>query len=97
VRVSVDGGGQPKWRRDGKELFYASRHDQLMAVDVREEADGLEVGLPSELFEIPIVQRPQLDDYAVGADGQRFLVKVPVEGESAERIHVVLNWPSLLE
>jgi hypothetical protein len=97
VRVSVNGGGQPKWRADGKELFFVSRRNMLTAVEVQEEADRFEVGLPTELFEVPLVVRPQLDDYAVSSDGQRFLVKVPAEGDPGERIHVVLNWPSLLE
>jgi len=97
TRVSVDGGGQPKWRGDGKELFYTSRRNQLMAVEVGEEADELEVGLPTELFEIGIVQRPQVNDYAVSADGQRFLVKRPAGGGIGDSLHVVLNWPSLLE
>ena len=69
----------------------------LTAVEVQEGADGLEVGLPTELFEVPMVTRSDVDEYAVSPDGQRFLVKVPVEGDSAERIHVVTNWPSLLE
>ena len=97
VRVSVNGGGQPRWRADGKELFFVSRRNMLTAVAVEEGADELEVGLPTELFEVPLVVRPQLDDYAVSPDGQRFLVKVPAEGERGERIHVVTNWPSLLE
>jgi Tol biopolymer transport system component len=97
VRVSVDGGGQPRWRADGKELFFVSRRNMLTAVEVQEGANGLEVGLPTELFEVPIVTRPQLDEYAVSADGQRFLVKAPIEGDPGERIHVVTNWTSLLE
>jgi Tol biopolymer transport system component len=97
VRVSVDGGGQPRWRADGKELFFVSRRNMLTAVEVQEGVDGFEVGLPSELFEVPLVLRPQVDDYAVSPDGQRFLVKALVEGDPGERIHIVTNWASLLE
>jgi Tol biopolymer transport system component len=97
VRVSVDGGGQPKWRADGKELFYASPRKMMMAVEVRDEGDRLEVGSPTELFEIPVVQRPQVDDYAVSPDGQRFLVKTPVGASRDQELHVVVNWTSLLE
>ena len=97
VRVSVDGGGQPKWRADGKELFYASRRKMMMAVAVRAEGRRLEVGRPTELFEIPVVGRPQIDDYAVSPDGQRFLVKVPVEASRDQELHVLVNWTSLLE
>jgi Tol biopolymer transport system component len=97
VRVSVDGGGQPSWRADGKELFFLSRRNMLTAVEVEDGAAGLEVGRPVELFEVPIVTRSELNEYAVSPDGQRFLVKVPVEGDSGERIHVVTNWTSLLK
>ena len=51
VRASTDGGGQPRWRRDGKELFYLARDGRLMAVTVRGGAAGVEVDLPSALFD----------------------------------------------
>jgi Tol biopolymer transport system component len=96
VRVSLEGGGQPKWRGDGKELFYAAPDGQLMALDVGEGTAGPEVSLPTALFEVGDFN-PGDDDYGVSADGQRFLVKVPVEEDVEARIHVVLNWPSLLK
>lgn len=95
VRVSVDGGGQPKWRRDGKELFYLSRGGRVMAVATKAGAEAIEVGLPTELFDTGSF-RPDYDDYAPSADGQRFLVKVPLTKRGAQ-IHVLLNWPSLLK
>jgi len=98
VRVSPDGGHQPKWRGDGKELFYLSLDGQLLAVDVREGASGPDVGLPTLLVpaDKTMAELGGRDDYAVTADGQRFLVKTRVE-EKERRIHVVLNWTSLLE
>jgi Tol biopolymer transport system component len=96
VRVSLAGGGQPKWRGDGKELFYLSSAGELMAVSVGEGTSGPDVGLPTALFKAGPVN-PVQDNYAVSADGQRFLVKVPAQGSTRERIHVVLNWTSLLE
>jgi Tol biopolymer transport system component len=98
VRVSPDGGRQPKWRGDGKELFYLSPDGQLMAVDVREGASGPEVGLPTVLVPAggAVEQVWGVGDYAVTADGQRFLVKTRVE-EDDRRIHVLLNWTSLLQ
>jgi len=96
VRVSTDGGGQPRWRGDGRELFYVSPAGRLMAVDVRATGDRIEVGLPVALF-AGVNPDPDTDHYAATADGQRFLVPLPV-GESAQaRIHVVTNWTSLLE
>jgi serine/threonine protein kinase len=97
VQVSVAGGGQPKWRSDGGELFYTTLDGRLMAVDVRDAGERLEVSLPEQLFELSGVQGPGYDDYAVGEDGQRFLVKLPIEDPIAPRAHIVTNWPLLLE
>ena len=98
VRVSHDGGSQPKWRGDGKELFYLSPDGQLMAVDVREGALGPDAGMPTVLVpaDKAMAEMWGRDDYAVTADGQRFLVKTRIEEED-RRIHVLLNWTSLLE
>ncbi|HXW07393.1 MAG TPA: protein kinase, partial [Vicinamibacterales bacterium] len=96
VRVSVAGGGQPKWRRDGRELFFVTPQNRLMAVDVRAAGDRLNVSLPSELFEIQGIQGTGFDDYAPSGDGQRFLVKVPVGVDQRPLLHVVTNWPTLL-
>jgi eukaryotic-like serine/threonine-protein kinase len=100
VRVSPDGisldrGGRPRWRGDGKELFYLSRDGQLMVVDVREAAAGLEVGTPEVLIPADALGAAGGFD-AVTADGQRFLVRMRVD-EDPQRIHVVTNWSSLLE
>jgi dipeptidyl aminopeptidase/acylaminoacyl peptidase len=97
LRVSVDGGTQPKWRGDGEELFYRTLVGALMAVKVSEEGERLEVGLPTELFDAGELGGGGSDHYAVSADGQRFLVKLPVEDDRKLQMHVVVNWESLLE
>jgi Tol biopolymer transport system component len=96
VRVSTEGGGQPKWRGDGRELFYVSPDGRLMAVDVQTKSGRIEVGLPVALFP-GVIADPIRDHYAVTADGQRFLVPVPVESDTGTRLHVVTNWTSLLK
>jgi dipeptidyl aminopeptidase/acylaminoacyl peptidase len=96
VRVSTEGGGQPRWRGDGKELFYVSRDGQLMAVDVRATGDRIDIGLPVALFS-GVIADPTTDHYSATADGQRFLVPVPVGQEFQRRLHVVTNWTSLLK
>jgi eukaryotic-like serine/threonine-protein kinase len=88
IRVSVSGGGQPKWRRDGRELFFLSE-GRLTAVEVR-AAPELSVGLPRPLFDLEEAGE-ELDDYAPSADGQRFLVKQRV-APGAAPVHVVMNW-----
>ncbi len=101
VRVSANGGGQPKWRGDGKELFFLALDGSLMAVDVRGGAPLPEVGIPTTLIPAAVlravVMGPDFDDYAVTADGQRFLIKRSAATGEPSQIHVLLNWPSLIE
>lgn len=101
VRVSPDGGVRPRWRGDGRELFYASDDGQLMAVDVREGPSGLDLGMPEVLFDVDALGAEMLApwdaDYAVTADGQRFLLQMRIEQNVEQRVHVVTNWSSLLE
>jgi dipeptidyl aminopeptidase/acylaminoacyl peptidase len=101
VRVSSDGGGQPRWRGDAKELFYLSLDGRLMVVNVREGPTGPEIGVPATLVPADrlraVVQGPDYDDYAVSTDGQRFLVKVRAGQGERQRLHVVVDWMSLLE
>jgi hypothetical protein len=63
-------------------------------VPVKSSLTSVDVGLPVALFNMGVF-RADYDDYAPSADGQRFLVKVPLENQTP-RIHVVLNWPALL-
>jgi hypothetical protein len=56
----------------------------------------VDVSLPTELFEIRGLEGTGLDDYAPSADGQRFLVKTPVQQELKPQLQIVTNWTSLL-
>jgi Tol biopolymer transport system component len=96
VRISPEGGGQPRWRGDGRELFYVDHDGRLMAVEVDPQATRVQVGLPRALFS-GVMPSPSTDEYAVTADGQRFLVKVRLPETSTRRFHVVTHWTSLLE
>ncbi len=97
VRVSVNGGGQPKWSRDGKEIYFAAAAGLLQAVDVRPAVDRLEVTLPVDLFPLRVFRGSIYDDFAPSADGRRFLVKLPVGEERKPQLHIVTSWTSLLE
>jgi hypothetical protein len=92
-QVSTTGGTQPSWRRDGKELFYFSADQKLMAVPIK-LSTSVEPGTPQELF-----TNAGLTGYAPSPDGQRFLVNVPADGEAAAAppITVVLNWTAGLK
>jgi len=89
IRVSVRGGTQPRWPRQGHELFYIDGDNRLMAVEVS-TAGGFRASTPSPLFRI----RPSgVDSYDVTLDGQRFLVAIPEDEASSKPATVVLNWP----
>jgi Tol biopolymer transport system component len=88
VRVSVSGGSEPKWRRDGRELFYIARDGKLIAVEVKAAAT-FEVGATRTLFEVSL-------GYTFTADGQRFLVSTAVGDHSSAAITLVVNWTSAL-
>ena len=63
VRVSTDGGSQPRWKKDGSELFYLSLDGKLMAVGIR-LGPSLQVDVPKTLFQTPItVATPNIDQY----------------------------------
>lgn len=89
-QVSLNGGSDSVWRRDGKELFCRSPDGNLMAVPVQSVAGGLQFGTPKALF--PIAGR----DYDVSTDGRRFLVLTPVRGPETSPLTVVLNWQEKL-
>ncbi|MDQ3256192.1 MAG: hypothetical protein M3R15_20235, partial [Acidobacteriota bacterium] len=92
-QVSTGGGDQPRWRRDGRELFYLAADGKLMAVEVK--TDGtFAAGVPKPLFEIhsPTVAGPIAINYAATADGQRFVGRSAVEEASTTPITVIVNW-----
>jgi Tol biopolymer transport system component len=99
--VSQGGGAQPRWRRDGKELFYIALDSKVMAVPVA-TAQVFTNGHPKALFTAPIWGGGTVINvtrYDVTADGQKFLVNVlPPETTAAPSpITVVLNWTAGLK
>jgi len=92
-QVSKPGGNFPLWRRDGKELFYIAGN-KLMAVDVRSDDQSFGAGTPHPLFTVPVGANGGLY-YQVAADGQRFLVVIPVD-KPPPPITVVVNWEAAL-
>ena len=96
IRVSLNGGGQPKWRGDSRELFFVTREGFLMAVAIGGDASRAQVGLPEELFAIDRIEGPGYDDYAVSADGERFLVKTAAD-QAEPQLRIVTNWTGLLD
>jgi Tol biopolymer transport system component len=104
-QVSTAGGSQPRWRRDGKELFYVAPDARLMAASIAVGADSqtLEASAPVPLFATRLASGANIPggvmskaQYAVASDG-RFLMNVAVEGATASPITVVLNWDATLK
>jgi Tol biopolymer transport system component len=91
-QISTNGGVQPIWRRDGKELFYLAPDGKLMAVEVN-AGPAFETGVPKLLFDTHMgTPGPGPNDYGTTADGHRFLVTMRLAEASAEPITVMLNW-----
>ena len=75
-QVSKQGGAFPKWRGDGKELFFVNQSKGLMSAEVRAEAtpagSTFDVGVPKPLF--PMESARDAQRFSETGDGQRFLV-----------------------
>jgi hypothetical protein len=99
MRVSSEGGYWPRWRRDGKELFYVSNDRILMSVPIDSTA-AFKPGIPQALFRTPIQKSLGLglvDPLEVSPDGQRFLFIPGNEQEISEPLRIVVNWQALLK
>jgi dipeptidyl aminopeptidase/acylaminoacyl peptidase len=98
-QVSRGGGEEPRWRRDGKELYYLAPDGRLMAAEVKSGA-GFEAGFPSGLFVTHTRQPISAMDffsYDVTSDGQKFLVNTKVDTSNSAPLSVILNWSSEME
>jgi hypothetical protein len=94
--VSREGGAEPQWRGDGKELFFTAG-DKMMAVSIRITGDRFEAGEPQALFELRLSSTLLRNRWVVTRDGQRFLAAVPEEDPKVRSFNVIVNWPSLVE
>jgi len=94
-QVSTGGGYQPRWRRDGKELFYRTVDDRLVSVAVKATARGLEISTPTPLFQIRLALAGGMQ-YDVSPDGQKFLMNVS-KVEGARPLTLVTNWTAELK
>jgi serine/threonine protein kinase len=104
-QVTANGGVEPRWRKDGRELYYLGLDGKLMAVPIL-STSPFSPGEPIALLQTPLTlpNLPFPTRYDVSADGKRFLMSVPVKPASAEAANdptpplvVVLNWTNLLK
>jgi len=89
-QVSVAGGAQPRWRGDGRELFFLDLEGKMMSATV-EHGSPPQIGVPRKLFGTGLIPDPTVNQYAVTPDGLKFLVLEPRKG-FLENYSVVLNW-----
>jgi Tol biopolymer transport system component len=94
-QVSVAGGAQPRWRGDGRELFFIDLQGKMMSVTVQRGSPP-NIGVPRKLFDTGLVPDPTVNQYAVTEDGLKFLVLEPRKG-FLETFSVVLNWPATVK
>jgi Tol biopolymer transport system component len=95
ARISRDGGTSPRWRRDGRELYYESSDGKAMAVAVK-LGEEVEIGTPTLLFELGPAGPEVIERFDATADGQRFLV-ILLEDSASPGPTVVLDWIALLD
>jgi eukaryotic-like serine/threonine-protein kinase len=96
-QITAQGGIEPKWKHDGRELYYLALDGKLMAVPVTPDRT-FQAGSPTVLFQTPLVvnraQSPRDRRYDVAPDG-RFLVAVPAAAATQTPITVLVNWTGL--
>ena len=95
-QVSSNGGTMPKWRRDGKELFFADPQDNIVAVDVNTSGNAVKLGAPHTLFQAVGIQR-DFGPFDVTADGKKFLINSGNLKEGTEPLTLVQHWPAELK
>ena len=97
-QITNNGGGQPRWSRDGRELFYLAPDSRIMSVPIKPTADGaaIETGRPSALFRWPGIELARqgtvLPPFIVSKDAQRFLFATAEVQPSNAPLTMILNW-----
>jgi len=96
-QISTEGGSDPQWRGDGKELFFISPSPtRIMAVDIGEKNGAIVAGIPHVLFPVRVGTQGR-NRYVASSDGKKFLVEQLPEQKPVTSFNVILNWPSLLQ
>jgi eukaryotic-like serine/threonine-protein kinase len=95
IAVSQEGGYEPAWRKDGKEIFYLSLSGKMMAVPVTSKPP-IQVGKPKELFDVRGVSDFP-PSYDVTRNGKRFLINRSVREGKPGYVLVIVNWEALLK
>ena len=96
-QVSANGGVMPRWKQDGREIYFLTPKDVLMAAPVTAKGETLEIGSPQALFNAPLASRQRMSyTYDVAPDASWFVLLTPLETPEQKEMHVLLNWSSRL-
>ena len=99
-QISIYGGSQPQWHRNGRELVYMAPDRALMSVAISTSAETFSNEPPQRLFRTrtrSLESQGTERAYAIASDGQRFLVANATEEAKSASIVVVRNWRSALD
>jgi eukaryotic-like serine/threonine-protein kinase len=93
-QISRDGGWAPKWRGDGKEIFFLALDGTMMSADITSGKE-LQASVPRALFPTQLLKGNDRHTYDVSKDGKRFLVRTPDQRQITMPLTMILNWPSV--
>jgi eukaryotic-like serine/threonine-protein kinase len=92
-QISASGGRFPRWRGDGKEIFYLSSDNQIMAAEVEEQGNSIRVRPAQALFRAAVA--PSYSPYDVTPDGKKFVINTL--SEPSTPLTLVVNWTANLK
>jgi len=92
-QISARGGRSPRWRKDGKEIFYLSADNQMMAAEVEEHDHTIEVRRAQALFRV--ASAASFSPYDVTPDGKKFVINTLTEQNTP--LTLVVNWTANLK
>jgi hypothetical protein len=95
-QVSQGNGHTPRWRRDGRELFFCRSEGILMSAEVKAGKDSFALGTVKPLSERRVFQNLFAASYDVFPDGQKFILSAVKPGSLHAPLTLVSNWPSEL-
>ncbi|HEY0701558.1 MAG TPA: protein kinase [Candidatus Acidoferrales bacterium] len=98
-QISTTGGSQPRWRGDGKELFYLAPDEKMMAVPITLGAT-VDAGAPVALFAASprdLLATSEMQAFDVTKDGQRFLINTDIGAGATQPVSLILNWDAKLK
>jgi Tol biopolymer transport system component len=96
VQVSNDGGREPRWRKDGRELFYLAPDGTVMSVALT-LSPSLRASAPRALFRGGALTSGPAPGYSVSDDGQRFLMVDPIGDSRADALTLIVGWNETLK